>query len=410
MSEDDATAKLVTSSPDDPAPSTTPHPLVPGVEPGHLTPLAQAAALSFLGLLALGGLFLIALKLHYPNLGAGANIVEALSSIVILGLASLRAPIHLGDLTFTVLPLGALVAVFFVVRWACRVAVPSAPPRRGLVVGAVFGAMALLAALVFRLRFDPDPIYAGALGSAAAGAVWVGSFSALAFAGRREPLRNLARRRLGELRQRRPSVFEGVRAAAVMLAASFLLSTAGALLWAIFSLLSGGGPDDLDAGEFVGAIVYVAAFAPNLVVTVLALSLGAPVDVGAGLTIHGKLRGDLEQWSVVSGGLDASLLLLLVPLIACAAGGYWARRNSTHPERVLRIVAVAAGSFASVVALLGWLGEARLGVELAGSRGFGVIAPRGGIVFLLALVWAAAAGYLGWKIAGRKHPPATARS
>jgi hypothetical protein len=371
------------------------------VEAGHLIPLAQAASLSFLGLLALGAVFLLALKLQYPNLGAGADMVETLSSIVILALATLRAPIHLGDLTFTVLPLGALLAVFFVVRWACRLTIPSAPPRRGLVVGALFGAIALIAALVFRFRFDPDPIYAGALGSAVAGSVWVGLFSALAFAGQRESLRTVARRRLGDLRERRPSISEGVRAAAVMLGLAFLLSSAAGLVWVIFSLLSGGGPHDLDGGDFVAALVYVVAFAPNLVVTVVALSLGAPVEVGAGLTVNGRLRGGLEQWSVVTGGIDASILLLLVPLVACAAGGYWTRRNSERPERVVRTLASAALSFASVIAVLGWLGEARLGVQLASSRGFGVIAPRASVVFLLALLWAAGAGYLGWKMAER---------
>ena len=402
MPEPDATTKLETSG-EGPPPQTSPQPLVPGAEPGHLIPPAEAAALSFLGVLALGAILLLAVKLQYPNLGAGANAVDVFSSVVILALATLRVPVHLGELTVTVLPLGALIAVSFIVRWACRVAAPSAAPRRGLVVGILFGLMAMLAALVFRFRFEPDAVYAGAVGAALAGFVWVSLFAALALQAAREPLAKSAGRRLAGLRDRSPSLFEGIRAAGVMLAGSFVLGTGAGLLWAIVVLLSGGGPHDLDGGDLVAALVYVAAFAPNLVVTVVSLSLGAPVDVGAGITIHGKVRGDVEQWSVVSDGAGASVLLLLLPLSCCIAAGYWARRNSLRPERVGRTLATAALVFASALALLGWLGEARLGVELASSRGFGVLAPRAWVVFVLAALWAGGGGYAGWALAEKRR-------
>ena len=402
MPEPDATTKLETSG-EGPSPETSPQPLLPGAEPGHLIPPAEAAALSFLGVLALGAILLLAVKLQYPNLGAGANTVDVFSSVVILALATLRVPVHLGELTVTVLPLGALIAVFFIVRWACKVAAPSAPPRRGLLVGILFGFMAMLAALVFRFRFEPDAVYAGALGAVLAGFVWVSLFAALAFQAAREPLAKTAGRRLARLRESSPSLFEGIRAAGVMLAASFVLGTAAGLLWAIVVLLSGGGPHDLDGGDLVAALVYVAAFAPNLVVTVVSLSVGAPVDVGAGITIHGKVRGDVEQWSVVSDGAGASVLLLLLPLSCCMAAGYWARRNSLRPERVGRTLATAALVFASALALLGWLGEARLGAELASSRGFGVLAPRAWVVFVLAALWAGGGGYAGWALAEKRR-------
>lgn len=402
MPEPDATTKLPSSPPEGPAVRTSPQPLVPGVEPGHLIPPAEAAALSFLGVLAIGAVLLVAVKLQYPNLGAGANTVDVFSSVVILALAALRVPVHLGELTFTVLPLGALVAVFFVVRWACRMAMPSAPPRRGLAVGALFSVMALFAALVFRFRFEPDAVFAGAFGAALAGFVWASLFSALTFAGAREPLRKSLLRGLAARRQTSPSVFEGLRAGALMLAGAAVLGIAAGLLWAIVVLLSGGGPHGLDAGDLVAAIVYVAAFAPNLVIAVVSLSLGAPVDVGAGLTVQGKVRGEIEQWSVLSDGAGLSVLLLLLPLVCCLGAGYWARRNTERPEKVVHTLAVAALFFASVLAFLGWLGEARLGAELASSRGFGVIAPRVWLVFLLGLLWAGGAGYGGWALAGQR--------
>lgn len=402
MPEPDATTKLETSAREGPPAPTSPQPLVLGIERGHLVPAAEAAALSFLGVLALGAVLLVAVKLQYPNLGAGGNTVDVFSSVVILALATLRVPVHLGELTFTVLPLGALIAVFFIVRWACRVAAPSAPPRRGILVGAFFALMAFLGALVFRFRFEPDAIYAGALGSLVAGFIWVSLFATLALARARQPLAKAAGRRLAGLRESSPSLFEGIRAAGLMLAGSVVLGVGAGLVWAIVVLLSGGGPHDLDGGDLIAALVYVAAFAPNLVVTVVSLSLGAPVDVGAGLTVHGRVRGDVEQWSVLSDGAGLSVLLLLLPFTCCAGAGYWARRNSARPDRVVNTLAIAALIFASVLALLGWLGEARLGAELASSRGFGVIAPRAWVVFLLAALWAGGAGYAGWVVADKR--------
>lgn len=403
MPEQDATTQLETPGSAPPTDPTSPQPLVRVANPALWVPLAEAAALAFLGLLALGAVLLAVVKLQYPNLGAGATTVDALSSVVILALATLRVPIHLGELTFTILPLGTLLALFFIVRWACRVAAPSAPPRRGLVVGMLFGLMALLAALVFRFHFEPDALYAGAPGAAVLGFVWVSLFAALAFAGSRQPLAKLAGRRLARLRDGMPALFEGVRAGALMLLFVSVLGSAAALLSSIFLLAVGEGPHDLDTGDLIAALVYVAIFAPNLVVMLVALSLGAPVEVGAGLTVHGEVRGNVDRWSVFAEGNFVALLLLLVPLVACAAAGYWARRNTGRRDRVARILASAALVFASVLALLGWLGEARLGAELASSRGFASVAPRGSIVFLLGLLWAGGAGCAGWTLADRNQ-------
>ncbi len=128
-----------------------------------LDPLA-AACLAFLVLLALGALLLVAAKLQYPGFGAGANPIEVLSAIVILGLAILRVPIHVDQLVVSVLPLGALLAAGFGIAWATSVTLRSADERRlllGLSVGVPFGILCWLAALVFRFGGRSD-VFAGA--------------------------------------------------------------------------------------------------------------------------------------------------------------------------------------------------------------------------------------------------------
>lgn len=400
MPEHDPTTELK-PDPAELRPPTAPQPLVPGVEPGHLVPYARAAGLSFLTLLALGSVLLIAVKLQAPALGAGADPIDVLTSIVILSLALLRAPIHVGELTFTVLPFGALALLWLLVRWACRSAVSSAPPRRGLVVGAIFGLLAAAAALTFRFRFEPDAIYAGAFGSLVFGFLWGALFSAAAFAGQKEPLARRLGRALTNLTARRPWLFEGSRAGALMLVLACLLATAAGLLWTIGVLLSGGGPSSLGVGDLVAALVYILAFAPNLVIAVVALSLGAPVQVGAALTVGGRLRGPLRDLTIFSDGFGPAAFLIVVPLSACMAAGFWAARNSRDGRPLVRVLSVAAVVFATALAFLGWLGEARLGAGLTSARGFGVIAPRPLMVFLLGLLWAGGGGYAGWLLAER---------
>lgn len=403
MPNEDATTELNTSSTHATSSDTTPQPLLPAAEPGRLIPPVQAASLAFLGVMALGSVLLLALKFQYPGLGAGADVVDILTAVVVLSLAILRVPIHLGELTLTILPLGALFCVFLIVRWACRVATPSAPATRGPAVGGAFSAMALLAALIFRFRFKPDALYAGAIGAATMGFLWVTLFWSLVFATSRHSLATLAGRRLAASKARRPALFEGLRTGLLMLLLGVVLGTAAALVWAIFVLLTGGGPRALGFGDLVASVVYLVAFAPNLVVIVLALSLGAFVDIGAALTVHGGVRGNVRQLSVIGEGAGGSALLLLVPAVACLAGGFWARRNTRRPDQVILILTTAALTFASTLAVLAWLGQARLGAELAAARGgFALVAPQVPTVFLLAALWAAVAGYAGWMMAERR--------
>ena len=398
MAEPDATQKLGEAN--EGRPATRPQPVLGrATDASSLLPFVQAAALIFLALLAVGAVFVIALKLQFPDLGAGADPVEMLTSLVVLALAALRVPVYVGDVALTVLPLGVLTVTALVVRWACAATIPAAPARCGLLVGVSFGAIAGVAALIFRFRFEADPINAGAIGAFMMGTFWVSLFAALSFASTPGGLHALVRERATKLRARRPSIFEGLRAGLLMLTLSAVLGVAAALLWAISILVGGGGPTYDNVGEVIAALLYITAFAPNLVVGVVSLSLGAPVEIGAGVTVAGRVRDNIQEISIFDGPPDALLLLLLVPLTACLLGGFWSRRQARDPHLAVRILAIAALVFAGSLALLGALGDVRLGAQLTPDRGFGVVAPRAGLVFMLGLLWGGGVGYAGWTIA-----------
>lgn len=400
MAEPDATQDLTTGGAE--RPPTEPQPLVEQGHPSGLVPYVQAAALIFLALVAVGALYLLALKLQFPALGSGADPVEVLTSLVILGLAGLRTPIHIGAITVTVLPLGALVLIAAIVRWACATTIPSAPARRAPLVGVSFGIIAAVAALVFRFRFEPDPVYAGAIGAFVTGTVWVTAFTAAALAARRAGARELVRSKAASLRERRPVVWAGARTGIVMVGLAGILATGAALLWTIVVLARGDGPSYGGVGELIAALVYLAAFAPNLIVGVTALGLGAPVEIGAGLTVGGRVRETIREVSIFGGPADPMLLLMMIPLVACVAGGYWSRKQAPGSARPVPVLAVAALVFAGTLTLLAALGDVRLGAQLTPERGFGVFAPRSGLVLLLGMMWAAGAGYAGWLLAERR--------
>jgi hypothetical protein len=379
---------------------TAEQPLAPMEEPQRLIPHAEAAALAFLALLAVGAVLLVAVKLHHTRLGAGADPVEILTSVVILSLALLRTPIHLGDLTFTLLPLGALAAIAVVVRWACRSTLPSLKLRSAVWVGPIFGLIAVGAALAFRHRFDPDPIYAGAPSAFLLGTFWTALFVAWASATRDRSTIGLVRDLMDRLRVKRRETWEVVVTATIMLGVTSALATAAGLVWIIVSLLRGGGPERLDLGGLIAATVYVVAFAPNLVIVAAALSLGAPLEIGAALTVRGRVRGQLQELSILSGdGSALALLMVAVPVAACCAAGYWVSRNSKGS--VLRVLGAASGLFAGTLALLSWLAHARLGAQLASARGFGVVAPDVPSVIVMALLWAFVGSILGWALGRR---------
>ena len=402
MPDPDATSRLDRA----PVGETAEVPLAPLKQPHRLVPYLEAAALAFLGLLALGAVLLVVAKLQYPKLGAGADPVEMLTSLVIVSLASLRVPVHVGELTFTLLPLGLLAAIAWVVRWACRSTIPNPTLRRTLWVGPLFGLIATVAALAFRHRFEPDAIYAGAPSAFILGSVWVALFAAWFYATRSRSTVDFARDRLATLKDRSRRMWESVITAGITLGVSLLLALAAGLVWVIVALLGGGGPEQLDVGGLTAALVYVLAFAPNLVIAATTLSLGAPLHFGAGLTIGGQVRGNVRELSIAGAEVDPSILMVLVPLLAAGLAGGWFARNSETPDAPLAVLARSATLFAAALTILAWLGHARLGAQLASDKGFGVIAADAPSVFVMALLWSFLGGLGGWiAIRSRREEP-----
>ena len=358
-----------------------------------------AACLAFLFLLTLGALLLVAAKLQFSGFGAGANPIEILSAITILGLAILRVPIHVDDLVISVLPLGALLAAGLGIAWATSVTFRGKRDVgvwAGAAVGIPFGLICWIAALVF--RFDgTNVVFSGAWGALFWGLAWGGTFGALGVwrVGRK-------RRRLSELVSVTGGggpVRRGATAAALALGTSGLLGTVAILLWIIVALIRGVPGPRFGIGEAVAAFVYLLAFAPNIIVSLTALGMGAPVYVGARVTVAGAGIGRIDRIWLFGDAPGYTFLLALIPLVACSLAGFWARRSSDEKELVPVLGAFAA-VFAVTVGLLAWLGEARLGAALLG-RGLARLDVNALATFLFAAAWAVVAGLGGWFLADR---------
>ena len=358
-----------------------------------------AACLAFLILLSLGALLLIAAKLQFPGFGAGANPVEILSAITILGLAILRAPVHVGDLVISVLPLGALLAAGLGIAWATSVTFgdkrePSA--LAGATVGIPFGLICWFAALVF--RFDGrDAVFSGAWGSLLWGLVWGGLFGALGAVRARKPRRPVMARLAaagegGAFRR-------GATAAAVAISTAAVMAAIAALLWVIVALVRGAPGPRFGAGDAAAAFVYLLAFAPNIIVSLTALGMGAPVYVGARVTVAGADVGRIDRVWLFGDAPGYLALLILIPLVACSLAGFWARRVS-EPRDLFRVIGTFAGLFALSFAVLAWLGEARLGAALLG-RGLARLDVNALATLFFGFVWAAGAGTAGWFLADK---------
>lgn len=362
-----------------------------------LDPLG-AACLAFLVLLALGALLLVAAKLQFSGFGAGANPVEVLSAITILSLAILRVPVHVDDLVVSVLPLGALLAAGIGIAWATSVTFRGRTPGvwAGASVGLPFAAICWLAALVF--RFDgKSAVFSGAWGALFWGLVWGSAFGALGALRAGRPKRNLRSFVAGTGDS--GVLSRGATAAAIGLTSASVMAAATILLWIIVALIRGVPGPRFGAGDAAAAFVYLLAFAPNVIVSLTALGLGAPVYIGARVTVAGAGVGDIDRVWLFGDAPGYLYLLILIPLLACSLAGFWARGVSKREDAV-PVIACFAGIFAVTLALLAWLGEARLGAALLG-RGLARLDVNAFATLVLGFVWAAVAGFGGWSLAER---------
>jgi zinc-ribbon domain len=371
---------------------------------------ARAACVLFLATLCVGAVLVVGAKLGQPALGAGANPLSIFTAVVILANASLGSPVHVGDLEVHVLPLGALVVIGAAGTWAASKIVATRTEldeRRAAIEGAKMAApFALLvwsSALVFRFRSPVTPVAAGAGEALVLAAVWGALFGGLGGWWSRSSATRGIGRVLDLVRARSRAAYEGVVAGGVMLVVAAAVVGASAGLWSILSLVRQSLTRPPSVALVLAALIFVVAFLPNLVVTLLALAVGAPVEVGARLRLGGRSLGPLRELSLADWGGATTpwylWLLVLVPLFACLLGGFAARRNSTTPQRAPEVLAAAAVAFAAPLGIAAELAPARLGAGLVAARGFAHVAPDAWATFLWALGWAVVVGFLGWKVA-----------
>ena len=396
--------------------------LARSVRKGAWASLTIAAAFGFLAMLACAALLVLGVKMQYPDIGAGSDPLGALSGLVIVALGILRVPIHIGDLSVSALPLGALVAVGYLTAWATarflrrrgydhtRTAV-----LEGMKLTVPFALICFVCALVFRIRTDPTPVAADAAAALVLGALWGLVFGALGGLLARGTVRSGVGAAARLVRERWSFAWHGLVGAGVMLAVSLLAGAVAALLWVIAGLLAGG-PQDFGLGEAGAAVIYLAAFLPNVIVSITSIGLGAPVEIGAQVSSAGRLLGPLTEVSLFEWGSGSppwfAYLLLAIPVAACLAGGYAAHRSARREggetsKLTLPVAFTAAAAFALLMFELAALSEARLGAGLIRNRGFGRVAPDAGTVLVLAFCWALLLGLAGWKLfeSGESDPP-----
>ncbi|MDQ3964338.1 MAG: hypothetical protein M3277_10570 [Actinomycetota bacterium] len=370
--------------------------------------LVQAAGLSFLIAVTAGAVLVLAAKLNFPAFGSNGDVLGAINVVVMAGLAVLNVPIVFDGVALAALPLGALVLVLWVsVRWASSILRP-APDLRTAVLDGVrmaipFALLCWFCALAFRFG-GRHPVAADAGAALVIGTFWGGLIGVLAgVAGRMAP-----RRVWEEFRARTTATFGLPRAAlaagAVMVGALAALGLVATFLYFIVVLARDAPGRYFDAGDALAYVLYVVAFLPNIVLAAISVSVGAAIDVGARLTLGGEVVGPLREYSMWTWGRgDAPLalsLLLVIPLVAGAAGGVAARRIDDDMRSMAPALLIASASAATVVSLLAWIGRARFAGVVKGS-GYGMIAPDVVGLFVLSFLLLGLAGALGWQLAPR---------
>jgi hypothetical protein len=363
----------------------------------------SAAVLGFASVLAMGALLVATWKLAFPDFASGSSPLTVLTYIVIAGLMCLGVPVEQAGSGSSLLPLGALAVIAWVIVWAGRryvVAAAATSPKQRALEGAKLGAplaiLCFLAAVIFRLRGEDvgaDPALALMLG-----AVWGALFGAVGGLTTEGRVTDLVTGRLPGLSIGSSYVREGLLAGATMLAAAALLSMAGVLAYLIVALVAGGGVDPT-VGEAIALLIVLAIFAPNLAAGAAAFSLGAPtVLVASSFGVGIEREVSLLGW----GDVDPAWYLyvaLLIPLVACLLGGYVARRRAERADKPLEVLGIAAATFAVVLSLIVYVGTLNYSAGALGEGSLLVLRPSAGAVFLLALLWGGAAGYAGWKVA-----------
>ena len=376
---------------------------------------AAAAGLGFLVLLAIGALLVVAAKLNFPDLGGGADPLGAFTAVVLAALGVLGIPIVVDGVAVSALPLGALVAAGAGFWWATTAqgrdsesrTLPEAV-RRGARLAVPLALLCWFFAIVFRFRGD-HPVAADAGVALLAGAFWGAVFGIVAATARIESLRAVGARLLGGVRARSGRTYEGVIAGATMLGITGVLALGAALLWIIVALLRGAPGNHFGAGDALAYLVYLIAFLPNVVLVVITLSFGAPIEVGAKVDLGGRLVGPLRDYSLWGWGqgepLPILLVLVVIPLVACVWAGVRATRRVEDSGAMLHVLLVASAVFAVTLTVLGAIGRLRLAGISPGS-GYAAVAPDPVLTLTLSFLASGVLAALGWKLAESSAVPA----
>ena len=356
---------------------------------------ASMAAIVFLSFLAAGAVLLIAGKLQFPSLGAGAGPYDVLKAIGLIALASLGVTIDLDGLALSVIPLGVIVAVTLLANGLSRQFVRDDARSKldVLLVGVVTGVMACVAALVFRFEGDAA-VRASASGALLYGTLWGSLMAAVGiWWGRRTPVE-------------RGISLPGILDESVQLARSAAATAAfGALVallcLVIARLIAEPLPRSFGVGDAVAAILYLLAFLPNVLVAIFSLSVGATLQIGAQFDVGGELVGPLKSislWDWGPGGSIARWLLLLLPLGVAARTGVLAYERTTSSNRALRSIVGCAVVVAVGVGILAAIGDARLGAGLVKRSGVGLVAVDALQATILTFLWIAGGGGLAFLV------------
>jgi hypothetical protein len=375
---------------------------------------AAAAALAFLALLVIGGVLLLAATVRVGLPAPRGGLPEAFGAVAVASLAVLGAPVHIGGVSVWCLPMGACaLACLALGRLGAGVARRSGEEetkRRvlaGARVGGPFALICLVAALVFRLGggsgAGASPGWALLMGgfwgtvSGAAGAFSLRASARDAVAPVRRRL-NAASRRGGAALDAAGAGLAGALAAGAVIAG---LALAGAIA---------GSFSGLGAADAFASLLVAIAFYPNIVIWLVCMGLGAPLDVGAGLTVAGKVAGPSAGYSVFGWGGAAppgwAFLLLIVPLAAGILAARRAGRERLAPSRSPGVGVAAGAAFGAAVFVAALAARAHVTVAAGASRGFAEVGPGASEALAFGALWVGVAAAVGVAIrrAGRPEP------
>ena len=372
---------------------------------------SQAAGVGFLSLLAIGAAFVLLAKLLSPQFGSGENPLWMLTRIVLAGLWSIGVAIERDAAGSSVVPLGALVVLGWVlVQAARRVGERSGAVTLreravdGLKIGVPFALMCFLAAVVFRIRSERAEIGADPGAALLVSLAWGSLFGALGGLRSGASFHDLARRAADRLDRIRPGVAEGLWAGGVMVATTLVLGLAAVLLFLVIGL-AGARSVPLSFSDAVVFVVALVAFLPNVVAGASGFALGAPIEFLA-RTIDGAAVE--RRASLILGGEGArgyAYVLLLIPAAACFFGGYAARRRAADPAAAPVVLATAAAAYALGLCILVALSSMRVGQGFLGHGNYLVAAGDPAATLLLGALWAGVFGYAGWRTAEQQATP-----